>query len=831
MTVRMLPDAPARGDVNIGRGEKTGLLANLKIRRKLLIALLPLAALVIAAVAYSSIQMVRADSWYSALIAKDVKALRSLTVARAKNNRLNQLLYEEMVEPDPGKKREIDANIDENAGEFHSSVDQALRASPDRAPAITAIQNMFDEGVSGSHRVRAAITSNDNAAALLLMREIVDPRLDQVRRGLADLVEEMDRSVDQQSEDLTAKMHATILIIGIVIGIGLAVSFSFALFIVQHEVADLLESFRGRILDVAEERCDQAIPNLERTDEIGDMSRALHTLQCSARERQLQVWIKAEVATTTERLQTTVDFRQFAGTLLSRISESIELLYGVFYLADQSHTRFTRVGGFAVDGSGEPKTFSLGEGLVGQAASEKRPLEIAATGDDHVEISAGMATVTPRYLLFLPVVAHAVVAGVVELASAAPLSKSQKALLEALLPAVALNTEILAGNIETKKLLEQTQAQAATVAAAEERSRLILGSVDEGICGLDTDGRVAFINPAGARMLGYEASELVGQSMHERIHFAYPGGSELPLEQCSVYKTVRDGQPRAVTDEVLWRKDGTSFPAEYTATPICRNEEVVGGVVAFHDITERRAAEKRLQFTQYAVDNAADSVFWINPSDGRVEYANEAASRSLGIPREELLTMHIAEINPEMTHEKLAEMMVQLREKQVLTFESRYQARDGRTPDVEVTVFLAEYLDRQMMVANVKDITDRKVAEEEMRRAKEMAEAATRTKSDFLANMSHEIRTPMNAVIGLTYLALKTDLTKKQEDYLTKIKSAAQALLGIINDILDFSKIEAGKLSMEKTDFRIEECDGQSVVHRQSEGAREESGVPHLHAT
>jgi len=258
-------------------------------------------------------------------------------------------------------------------------------------------------------------------------------------------------------------------------------------------------------------------------------------------------------------------------------------------------------------------------------------------------------------------------------------------------------------DITERKLAEEA------LRASEEKSRLLLESVGEGIFGVDLEGKVVFINPAAGHMLDYTTDELIGEDVHEKIHHSHTNGSVYPKKDCPMYLTHTDGSNHHVTDEVLWRKDGSQFPVQYTSMPIRKDDQIVGAVVTFMDITERRQMEQEI-------------------------------------------------------------------------FQS-----------------------------------------------KEKAEEATQAKSDFLANMSHEIRTPMNAVIGMAHLALKTALTPKQSDYLEKIQSSANSLLGIINDILDFSKIEAGKMDMESTDFNLDDV-LENLANLVTVKAREKSELEVLFA-
>jgi PAS domain S-box-containing protein len=124
---------------------------------------------------------------------------------------------------------------------------------------------------------------------------------------------------------------------------------------------------------------------------------------------------------------------------------------------------------------------------------------------------------------------------------------------------------------------------------------LMLASTGEGIYGVDLDGLCVFINPAGARLIGYEPDELLGRNMHDLTHHARPDGTPYPEDQCPIFNAFRQGLPCRIDTEVFWRRDGSAFAVEYSSHPIVNGAQVLGAVVTFVDITARKRAEAALQ--------------------------------------------------------------------------------------------------------------------------------------------------------------------------------------------------------------------------------------------
>ena len=251
------------------------------------------------------------------------------------------------------------------------------------------------------------------------------------------------------------------------------------------------------------------------------------------------------------------------------------------------------------------------------------------------------------------------------------------------------------------------------------------------------------------------------------------------------------------------RRDGSSFPVEVGVSAL----PTVGGrsgslCMAVRDVSERKAAEQALLDERARLQSILDRspIGIAFSTQGRFRFTNPQFTAMFGsrvgdsakdiyVDKDDRVRINEAMQRGEVVHDQ----------------EVRMYDKDHRVRNMLVSFMPIVYSDEEGILGWLLDITERKLAEVAMVRAKEMAEEATRTKSDFLANMSHEIRTPMNAIIGMSHLALQTDLSKQQRNYIEKVHRAGESLLGIINDILDFSKIEAGKMGMETIDFRLED--------------------------
>ncbi|MGH9452442.1 MAG: response regulator [Terriglobia bacterium] len=219
--------------------------------------------------------------------------------------------------------------------------------------------------------------------------------------------------------------------------------------------------------------------------------------------------------------------------------------------------------------------------------------------------------------------------------------------------------------------------------------------------------------------------------------------------------------------------------------------------------TLRREAALKEQYREL-FENANDIVFTCG-MDGKLTSLNKAGEGVMGYSRYEALGRDFREFLAPGHQELPAEALVQDTTAETHSpKEITLLTKDRRQVPIEVSARIIRQEGRPNGIQGIaRNITERKRVEVELRKAMDTAEAASRAKSEFVANMSHEIRTPMNGILGMTELALDTDLTDDQRDYLNTVKISADSLLGVINDILDFSKIEAGKLELDVVGFNF----------------------------
>jgi PAS domain S-box-containing protein len=275
---------------------------------------------------------------------------------------------------------------------------------------------------------------------------------------------------------------------------------------------------------------------------------------------------------------------------------------------------------------------------------------------------------------------------------------------------------------------------------------LLMESTDQGIYGIDRQGRCTFVNPSAARMLGYHPDDLLGEHMHRLVHHTRGDGSPYPVEECPIYRSFEENRGTRVDSEVLWRRDGTPIPVEYSSYPIVRGGGVEGAIVTFVDITERKRAEEKLKESEerfrLLAENAKDIIyrFRFKPTPG-FEYVSPSATAITGYTPEE----HYADpqlglklVHPEDRH--LLEAFLRSPESANTFLTFRWISRDGRVIWTEQQI--SRFYDAQGDVLAIegigRDITERKEVEDALRRSEERFRSLVQNASDIIVILEED---------------------------------------------------------------------------------------------
>jgi PAS domain S-box-containing protein len=334
---------------------------------------------------------------------------------------------------------------------------------------------------------------------------------------------------------------------------------------------------------------------------------------------------------------------------------------------------------------------------------------------------------------------------------------------------------------------------------SEDRYYALVESLGDGVLSTTADGRIRMANPAAARVLGMPRDMLLGRDLRNMTH-----QDDLPLIDAEMDRR-RQGERNVYEFRLIRPDDQAVRTIQVTATPqFDAQKQFQGSLGIYRDVTQDRDMQQRLRLLAHTLESVDESVVICGPDD-RIVFVNHAFERTYGYEERELVGNPISFVRSPLTPQEVGAEILPATLAGGWRGELWNRRKDGT--DFLVMLTTAAVTDDagklEATVGVVRDITEARRFEAELKRAKEEAERANRAKSEFLATISHEIRTPMNGVIGMTSLLLDTNLDEPQRDYADTVRKSAESLLTIINDILDFSRIEAGKMAIDATPFDL----------------------------
>ncbi len=308
------------------------------------------------------------------------------------------------------------------------------------------------------------------------------------------------------------------------------------------------------------------------------------------------------------------------------------------------------------------------------------------------------------------------------------------------------------------------------------------------------NGEFKFVNPQFQKYTGYSEEELLGSKSAWYIY----GEDRESVRQNAV--RMLKGEINAPYEYRAVRKDGSMmWSMEVVRSIQYMGKDAVLGTLM--DVSERKQAEELFETLS---TGTPIGVFIIQ--DSRFEYVNPQFEEFMGYARDELVGTNPWKLVHALDRDDVREKSRQMQEgERKLPYEYRVVTGKGEIKWVMETSTSIQYRGRQAILGSLMDVSEMKMTEEELKHAKEAAEAASQAKSEFLANVSHEIRTPLNAIVGMTDLMLDTSLSSEQQETLRVIESSSVALLSLINEILDFSRIEVGQMEIEEEPFSLKD--------------------------